>query len=76
MTTVLARCQSLGARLFFDESVQWVEDWWQWIRLARHHRFLYEPEARWQGIGCIRKAPASPKDRASAGTDGRFANAT
>ena len=45
MTTVLARRQSLGDLLFFDESVQWVEDWWQWIRLSRHHRFLYQPEA-------------------------------
>jgi glycosyltransferase involved in cell wall biosynthesis len=45
MTTVLLRRQSVGERLFFDNSVEWVEDWWQWIRLSRHHRFLYEPEA-------------------------------
>jgi glycosyltransferase involved in cell wall biosynthesis len=45
MTTVLARRQALGGRLFFDESIQWVEDWWQWIRLSRWHRFFYEPRA-------------------------------
>lgn len=45
MTTVLLRRNSLGDKLFFDESVKWVEDWWQWIRLARNHKFLYEPAA-------------------------------
>jgi glycosyltransferase involved in cell wall biosynthesis len=45
MSTVLARRQSLGERLLFDESIQYVEDWWQWIRLSRHHRFLYAQDA-------------------------------
>lgn len=43
MQTVLVRRQVLGQRLFFDENIRWVEDWWQWIRLARHHRFIYDP---------------------------------
>jgi glycosyltransferase involved in cell wall biosynthesis len=43
MQTVLARRRPLGERLWFDEHIKWVEDWWQWILLARHHRFLYEP---------------------------------
>ena len=41
--TVLARRLPLGERLLFDEHLRLAEDWWQWIRLARHHRFLYEP---------------------------------
>jgi glycosyltransferase involved in cell wall biosynthesis len=45
MTTVLVRRQAVGGQLFFDESVQWVEDWWQWIRLSRHYHFHYEPDA-------------------------------
>lgn len=43
MQTVLARRRPLGERLLFDEHIKWVEDWWQWIRLARHHQFCYEP---------------------------------
>jgi glycosyltransferase involved in cell wall biosynthesis len=45
MQTVMARRWPLGESLLFDEHIKWVEDWWQWIRLARHHRFLYEPAA-------------------------------
>jgi alpha-1,3-rhamnosyltransferase len=44
MQTVVARREALASRLCFDEGIRWVEDWWQWIQLARHHRFLYEPE--------------------------------
>ena len=55
MTTVLARREALGTRLLFDESIKWVEDWWQWIRLSRHHRFVYEPAA----LASYRVHPAS-----------------
>jgi hypothetical protein len=41
--TVLLRRRSIpDQRLFFDERLKWVEDWWQWIRLAHDHLFLYE----------------------------------
>lgn len=55
MTTVMVRRQEVGARLLFDESIKWVEDWWQWIRLSRYHRFLYEPVA----LAAYRVHPAS-----------------
>jgi glycosyltransferase involved in cell wall biosynthesis len=43
--TVLARRLALGERLLFDEKIRVVEDWLQWIRISRHHRFLYDPGA-------------------------------
>jgi glycosyltransferase involved in cell wall biosynthesis len=43
--TVLARRLPLDGALIFDEHLRLVEDWWQWIRLARRHLFLYEPAA-------------------------------
>jgi glycosyltransferase involved in cell wall biosynthesis len=42
--TLLARRSALGDRLAFDERVRLAEDWWLWIRLARHHRFVYDSE--------------------------------
>jgi glycosyltransferase involved in cell wall biosynthesis len=45
LQTVLARRRPLGERLLFDEQIKWVEDWWQWIRLAREHQFGYQSEA-------------------------------
>jgi glycosyltransferase involved in cell wall biosynthesis len=42
MQTVCLRRKAAGQDIFFDESIKWVEDWWQWIRLARKHQFLYE----------------------------------
>jgi glycosyltransferase involved in cell wall biosynthesis len=44
MQTVLLR-RSIGEGIYFDEGIKWVEDWWQWIRLSRKHRFLYEETA-------------------------------
>jgi glycosyltransferase involved in cell wall biosynthesis len=41
MQTVLIRRKSVDRDIFFDEGIKWVEDWWQWIRLSRKHRFLY-----------------------------------
>jgi glycosyltransferase involved in cell wall biosynthesis len=41
--TVLARRLALRDRLMFDESLRYAEDWWLWIRLARHHLFIYDP---------------------------------
>jgi glycosyltransferase involved in cell wall biosynthesis len=34
----------------FDESIEWVQDWWYWVRLSRRYRFLYshEPLARYR----------------------------
>ena len=34
----------------FDKNIKWVEDWWFWIQLSRHCRFLYsaEPLARYR----------------------------
>ncbi|HTO04960.1 MAG TPA: glycosyltransferase [Opitutus sp.] len=43
ITSVLARRDSLPSLDWFDEQIQWVEDWWCWIRLSRDHRFLYSP---------------------------------
>jgi glycosyltransferase involved in cell wall biosynthesis len=43
MQTVLVRSSPVADYLLFDESIRWVEDWWQWIRLSRRFRFLYEP---------------------------------
>jgi glycosyltransferase involved in cell wall biosynthesis len=42
MQTVCLRRNAMGQEIFFDESIKWVEDWWQWIRLSRKHRFLYD----------------------------------
>lgn len=44
MTTVLVRREALGAQVYFDESVRWVEDWWQWIKLSYNHQFVYDPQ--------------------------------
>jgi glycosyltransferase involved in cell wall biosynthesis len=44
MQTVLLR-RSLGEEMYFDEGIKWVEDWWQWVKLSRNHRFLYEATA-------------------------------
>ena len=34
----------------FDEQIEWIQDWWYWVRLSRKHRFLYsqEPLARYR----------------------------
>ena len=42
MQTVLLRREAVGELLYFDEGIKWVEDWWQWIRLAHKHRFCYD----------------------------------
>jgi glycosyltransferase involved in cell wall biosynthesis len=44
MQTLLLRRKPIGERIFFDENIKWVEDWWLCIRLSRHHRFCYEPD--------------------------------
>jgi len=43
MQTVLVRRTGLGSRLLFDGQIRWVEDWWLWICLSQHHKFLYDP---------------------------------
>jgi glycosyltransferase involved in cell wall biosynthesis len=42
MQTVCLRRDAAGQAVFFDEGIRWVEDWWQWIRLSRSHRFVYD----------------------------------
>jgi glycosyltransferase involved in cell wall biosynthesis len=44
MQTVLLR-RSIGEGIYFDEGIKWVEDWWQWIRLSRKHRFIFDETA-------------------------------
>jgi glycosyltransferase involved in cell wall biosynthesis len=45
MQTVLLRRRSFSQEsLLFDEQIKWVEDWWQWVRLARDHLFVFERE--------------------------------
>jgi len=44
MQSVLIRKECLRSTGYFDEEIKWVEDWWYWIRLSRHHRFLYSPQ--------------------------------
>ncbi len=48
--TVLMRRECLDDAGYFDEGIKWVEDWWFWIRVARHHRFIYtrDPLARYR----------------------------
>lgn len=42
MQTVVIRRDSISDDLLFDESIKWVEDWWQWIRLSYRHKFIYD----------------------------------
>ena len=50
MQSVVMRKECLRRAGNFDEGIMWVEDWWYWVRLSRHHRFLYseEPLARYR----------------------------
>lgn len=45
MQTVLLKRRCVEESGYFDEGIKWVEDWWQWIRLSRQYRFLYDPRA-------------------------------
>jgi teichuronic acid biosynthesis glycosyltransferase TuaG len=40
--TALLHRKCLAEGQLFDESVQWIEDWWFWIQLSRAHSFAYE----------------------------------
>jgi len=40
--TVLMRKECVQRVGYFDEGIKWIEDWWYWVRLSRHHRFLYD----------------------------------
>ncbi len=53
MQSVLMRKECVKLAGYFDENIKWVEDWWYWVRLSRHHRFLYsqEPLARYRVHG-------------------------
>ena len=53
LQSVLMRTECLQSVGCFDEGIKWVEDWWYWIRLSRHHRFLYsaDPLARYRVHG-------------------------
>ena len=42
--SVIARKECLHRTGHFDEDLKVLEDWWYWIRLSRHHRFLYSQE--------------------------------
>ena len=48
--TVLMRNECLQRVSQFDEDLKVVEDWWYWIQLSRHCRFLYseQPLARYR----------------------------
>lgn len=48
--TVLMRRECLATSGYFDEKIKWVEDWWYWINISRHHRILYseQPLARYR----------------------------
>jgi glycosyltransferase involved in cell wall biosynthesis len=41
MQSVLMRAQCIEQVGYFDEKIKWVEDWWYWVRVSRHHRFMY-----------------------------------
>jgi glycosyltransferase involved in cell wall biosynthesis len=53
MQGVLMRKECVQSAGYFDEEIKWVEDWWYWVRLSRHHRFLYskEPLAKYRVHG-------------------------
>lgn len=53
MQSVLMRRECVQSAGYFDEEIKWVEDWWYWVRLSRHHRFLYfkEPLAKYRVHG-------------------------
>jgi glycosyltransferase involved in cell wall biosynthesis len=42
--SVLMRKECVQRAGHFDEDLKVLEDWWYWIRLSRHHRFLYSRE--------------------------------
>jgi len=50
MQSVLMRRECVRRVGYFDEKIKWIEDWWYWVQLSRHHRFLYskEPLARYR----------------------------
>jgi len=45
MQSVLMRKECVQRVGYFDENIKWVEDWWYWVRISRHHRFLYCQDA-------------------------------
>jgi glycosyltransferase involved in cell wall biosynthesis len=53
MQSVLMRKECVQSVGYFDEGIKWVEDWWYWVRLSRHRRFLYsnEPLAKYRVHG-------------------------
>jgi len=48
--SVLMRKECLQQVGPFDETIDWIQDWWYWIQLSRHHQFLYlqQPLARYR----------------------------
>lgn len=42
--TVLMRRECVARCGYFDEGIKWIEDWWYWVRLSRHCRFLYSSQ--------------------------------
>jgi teichuronic acid biosynthesis glycosyltransferase TuaG len=42
--SVLMRKECVQSTGHFDEDLKVLEDWWYWIRLSHHHRFLYSRE--------------------------------
>jgi glycosyltransferase involved in cell wall biosynthesis len=51
--SVLMRRQCVSEEGLFDERIEWIQDWWCWLRLSRKHRFLYSsrPLARYRMHG-------------------------
>jgi glycosyltransferase involved in cell wall biosynthesis len=41
--SVLMRRECFSTVGFFDADLNWIQDWWYWIKLSRHHRWLYSP---------------------------------
>ena len=43
--SVLMRRECMQHVGLFDEGIEWVQDWYYWIRLSRHCQFLYSTDA-------------------------------
>jgi glycosyltransferase involved in cell wall biosynthesis len=44
MQSVLLRKECVDRVGCFDEGINWVEDWWYWVKVSQHYQFLYSPE--------------------------------
>ena len=48
--SVVMRKECLQHMGLFDETIEWIQDWWYWVRLSRHYQFFYseQPLARYR----------------------------